>query len=84
MADDHAIVREGVKRIVSSADELDVVGEAKNGVEVLQRVRDLTFDVLVLDWSMPGRNGHGIDQADSYRLPKTASMPGARSPTGSG
>ena len=57
MADDHAIVREGLKRIVSSADDLDVVGEAKDGVEVLQRVRDLTFDVLVLDLSMPGRNG---------------------------
>ena len=57
MADDHAIVREGLKRIVSSADDLVVVGEAKDGVEVLQRVRDLTFDVLVLDLSMPGRNG---------------------------
>ena len=57
MADDHAIVREGLKRIVSSADDLVVVGEAKDGVEALQRVRDLTFDVLVLDLSMPGRNG---------------------------
>ena len=57
MPDDHAIVREGLKRIVSSADDLVVVGEAKDGVEALQRVRDLTFDVLVLDLSMPGRNG---------------------------
>ena len=57
MADDHAIVREGLKRIVSSADDLDVVGEAKDGTEVMQRVRDHAFDVLVLDLSMPGRNG---------------------------
>ena len=57
IADDHAIVREGLKRIVSSADDLDVVGEATDGTEVMQRVRDLTFDVLVLDLSMPGRNG---------------------------
>lgn len=57
IADDHAIVREGLKRIVSSADGLEVVGEARDGMEVMQRVRDLSFDVLMLDLSMPGRNG---------------------------
>ena len=57
IADDHAIVREGLKRIVSSAEGMAVVGEAKDGNEVIQRVRDLTFDVLVLDLSMPGRSG---------------------------
>lgn len=57
IADDHAIVREGLKRIVSSANDLDIVGEAKDGLEVMQRVRELTFDVLVLDLSMPGKNG---------------------------
>ena len=57
IADDHAIVREGIKRIVASANDLDIVGEAKDGTEVMQRVRDLSFDVLVLDLSMPGRNG---------------------------
>lgn len=57
IADDHAIVREGLKRIVSSADGLEVVGEARDGNEVIQRVRDQSFDVLMLDLSMPGRNG---------------------------
>ncbi len=57
IADDHAIVREGLKRIVSSAEGMAVVGEAKDGNEVIQRVRDLTFDVLMLDLSMPGRSG---------------------------
>lgn len=57
IADDHAIVREGLKRIVSSADGMEVVGEARDGNEVLRRVRDLSFDVLMLDLSMPGRNG---------------------------
>lgn len=57
IADDHAIVREGLKRIVSSADGMEVVGEARDGNEVLQRVRDQSFDVLMLDLSMPGRNG---------------------------
>ena len=57
IADDHAIVREGLKRIVSSIEGMDVIGEAGNGTEVMQRVRELTFDVLVLDLSMPGRSG---------------------------
>jgi DNA-binding NarL/FixJ family response regulator len=57
IADDHAIVREGLKGIVSRADGLDVIGEAADGTEVMQRVRELDFDVLVLDLSMPGRSG---------------------------
>jgi DNA-binding NarL/FixJ family response regulator len=57
IADDHAIVREGLKRIVSSAEGMEVIGEAANGIEALQRVRELQFDVLMLDLSMPGRSG---------------------------
>jgi DNA-binding NarL/FixJ family response regulator len=57
MADDHAIVREGLKRIVGSAEGLEVVGEAGDGTEVMRIVRELEFDVLVLDLSMPGRSG---------------------------
>ena len=57
IADDHAIVREGLKRIVSSIADMEVAGEAGNGTEVMQRVRELAFDVLVLDLSMPGRTG---------------------------
>ena len=57
LADDHAIVREGLKRIVGEAGDLQVVGEAADGGEVMQRVRDLEFDLLVLDLSMPGRSG---------------------------
>lgn len=57
IADDHSIVREGLKRIVSSIEGMEVIGEAGNGTEVMQRVRELAFDVLVLDLSMPGRSG---------------------------
>jgi DNA-binding NarL/FixJ family response regulator len=57
IADDHAIVREGLKRIVSAADDMELVGEAADGTEVMQRVRELSFDVLMLDLSMPGRSG---------------------------
>src|SRR4051812_47025062 len=57
IADDHAIVREGLKRIVSEAPGLQVEAEAADGNEVLRLVREREFDVLVLDLSMPGRSG---------------------------
>jgi DNA-binding NarL/FixJ family response regulator len=57
LADDHAIVREGLKRIVSDVKDFVVAGEAADGTEVMQQVRALDFDVLVLDLSMPGRSG---------------------------
>jgi DNA-binding NarL/FixJ family response regulator len=57
IADDHTLVREGLKRLVSSVDGMQVVGEAADGIETLQRVRELVFEVLLLDLSMPGRNG---------------------------
>jgi DNA-binding NarL/FixJ family response regulator len=57
IADDHTIVREGLKQVLSAAGDLAVVGEAQNGREVLERVRALDFDVLLLDMSMPGKSG---------------------------
>lgn len=57
LADDHAIVREGLKRIVSDVADFQVVGEAADGTEVMRTVRATDFDVLVLDLSMPGRSG---------------------------
>ena len=57
VADDHTIVREGLKQLLSAAPDLSVVGEARDGHEVLGRVRALDFDVLLLDMSMPGKSG---------------------------
>ena len=57
VADDHPIVREGLKQLLSAAGDLAVVGEAQNGQEVIERVRALAFDVLLLDMSMPGKSG---------------------------
>jgi DNA-binding NarL/FixJ family response regulator len=57
LADDHAIVREGLKRIVGDVADFQVVGEAADGTAVMLAVRELEFDVLVLDLSMPGRSG---------------------------
>lgn len=57
LADDHTIIRDGLKQILADTDDLEVIGEAANGLEVMQRVRDLPCDILVLDISMPGRSG---------------------------
>lgn len=57
IADDHAIVRQGLRKIVDCDDQMKVVGEAESGLELLKLVRERTVDVIVLDLSMPGRNG---------------------------
>jgi DNA-binding NarL/FixJ family response regulator len=57
IADDHTIVREGLRQLLQAAGDFEVVGEARDAVETIQRVRDLEFDVLLLDVSMPGRSG---------------------------
>lgn len=57
IADDHAVVREGVKRLLAAVDNGLVVGEASNGQELLAKSAAETWDVVLLDISMPGRNG---------------------------
>ena len=57
LADDHNIVRAGVREILSDTTDIEVAGEAVNGHEVMALVREREFDVAVLDMSMPGRSG---------------------------
>jgi len=58
IADDHEIVRRGLKQIVVDSPEMKVAGEAKTGEETLESIReDGKYDVLVLDISLPGKNG---------------------------
>ena len=70
IADDHAIVREGLKRIVGDAPDLEVVDEAGDGTEVTRLVREREFDVLVLDLSMPGRSGMELIRLVKSEKPK--------------
>jgi two-component system, NarL family, invasion response regulator UvrY len=57
IADDHAVVRRGLKQILSEERDISVVGEAKNGHEALEMSRRLEWDVAVVDYAMPGRSG---------------------------
>jgi DNA-binding NarL/FixJ family response regulator len=57
VADDHPLVRKGIRQALSETDDIAVAGEAGDCAEVLQKVRKRKYDVLLLDISMPGRGG---------------------------
>jgi DNA-binding NarL/FixJ family response regulator len=57
IADDHAIVREGIKALLNLADDIEVVGEAADGREAIERTTRLEPDVVLMDIAMPGLGG---------------------------
>ena len=57
LAEDHEMVREGLKALVNAQGDMEVVGEAADGREAVSRAQELLPDVLVMDISMPGLNG---------------------------
>lgn len=68
MADDHAIVRQGLVKILEKTGDIIVEDEASDGKELLEKIRNKIYDILVLDLNMPGRSGlELIDDVLSYR-----------------
>ncbi len=57
IADDHRVVREGLAAILKTKDELQIVGEAQDGVEAVEKARSLLPDVILMDVSMPRMGG---------------------------
>jgi DNA-binding NarL/FixJ family response regulator len=57
IADDHTLMRDGLKQILATARDMTVAGEACDGLQTLDRVRTGEWDLLLLDMSMPGRGG---------------------------
>ncbi len=60
IADDHAVVRHGLKMILAAAFKRASFGEAANSQQTLERVAQERWDVVILDLTMPGRNGHEV------------------------
>src|SRR5687767_11728088 len=71
LADDHPVVRHGVRSLLQSDAELSVVGEASDGIETVQVVEKLSPDVLVVDLMIPGLNGLEITRQVRQRSPMT-------------
>lgn len=70
IADDHTLMREGLKRIFEGNDEITVVDEAIDGFSVINLVRKGGFDLLLLDLSMPGRSGIDLIRQIRTEAPK--------------
>jgi len=72
VADDHAVVRQGIRQILADSPEFDIVREASSGAEVLELIRDGRIDILILDISMPGISGLEVLKQVHREYPKTA------------
>lgn len=70
VADDHSVVREGIKHIFSELPDFQVRGEARNGQEVLENIGKQEYDLLLLDIAMPGRDGLEILKEVKSQKPK--------------
>ncbi len=66
IADDHAVVRQGLKQIINDEPDMEICGEADNSAEILTFVRHRTCDVIILDITMPGGKS-GLDLLPEIR-----------------
>ncbi len=72
IADDHAIVRAGLKQVLSESLDIVVVGEAVDGHEALNKMREQDWDVMLLDMTMPGKSGLEVLKQIKSERPKLA------------
>ncbi|MBM2816673.1 MAG: response regulator with a DNA-binding domain [Ignavibacteria bacterium] len=68
IVDDHAVVRKGLKQILDETPDLKVVDEAGSGLELLEKLKINTYDVVLLDISMPGKDG--LDTLKDIKMEK--------------
>lgn len=69
IVDDHAIVREGVKRIIADTTDMEVVDEAGNGLDAMGKIPCVECDVVLLDLNLPGADGFDVLRAIRARKP---------------
>ena len=71
LADDHAVVRQGLRTLLEAQPDMKVIGQAGDGLEALQLLDHLRPDVLVVDLMMPGLNGIEVARTVRQHLPQT-------------
>jgi DNA-binding NarL/FixJ family response regulator len=69
LVDDHPIMREGLRSVLQRRSGWEVVGEASNGVEALEKAATLSPDVMVLDITMPEMNGLDVCRSVKQKMP---------------
>jgi DNA-binding NarL/FixJ family response regulator len=70
VVDDHPIVRQGLKQVISEESDMAVLGEAQNSQEVFELIHEQDWDVVVLDITMPGRGGLDVLRDIKHERPK--------------
>jgi len=71
VADDHTILRQGIKALLDNQEGIEVVGEAKDGREAIKTIEELLPDVILMDIAMPGLNGLEATRRIKKKFPKT-------------
>lgn len=71
LVDDHPVVRKGLHSCLANRDNLKIVGEASNGTEALQKVKELDPDVVLMDINMPGMDGLEVTETLRKDSPRT-------------
>lgn len=71
LVDDHAILREGLRTLLGCYEDMEVVGEAQNGREAVERVRDLQPDIVLMDIAMPEMSGLEATRVIHQNYPQT-------------
>ncbi len=69
IVEDHLVVRQGLRSLLTGTDDIEVVGEASNAAEALEQATNLSFDVLLLDIRMPGMDGLRVLRRLKEQLP---------------
>jgi two-component system, NarL family, response regulator DegU len=74
LADDHGIVRDGIKSTLRDEKSFKVIGEASNGLEAIEKVKNLSPDVIIIDINMPEMNGIEATAIISKKYPDTKAL----------
>ncbi len=70
LVDDHRLVRDGIKSLLSHTVDLEIVGEASDGIELFEKLHSLRPDIVIMDISLPGRSGIEITKQICREYPE--------------